>query len=576
MKNLCLLNFKKYFLLMPVLFLLFGSAVEAAEVAGKIGYMSGTLVAKRADGSVKIMAPKSEVLEGDLLETGKNSFAQVILKDGMKMTVRPYSNLKIESYQFNKEAPKEDVAVFNLVKGGFRTVTGLIGKRGNSDAYKLKVATATIGVRGTDFSSRLCANENCDDEANAPATPLPVVAKPAILSVGRVMLVQGGITAKNAAGKVRKLVIGSPVYAGDLLMTNKGAHAVVAFRDSGRVTLEEDTEFHVEKFDYKQPDKQENASLKLLKGGVRVVTGIIGRVKHDNYQFKVATATIGVRGTGFDTWCKGDCPLPPPSAGNPPPPPSHAGSNPMGMGGGNTPAAPPPPPPAADPLNGAGVYVWAGAVVMSTPQGTQNVGTGQGAMLTAGMNRPAPIAVIPPSVLNNPAPKPDTVKVDDKTFENEPAPAPAAPALAPEKPTETEKPAAPEKPTENEKPLAQETPAAAETPATPETPAVSAESPQTPAPATPPAPVAEAPAEPAATPPGVYVTVHDGQVVMGQESGKTIDVSKGQTGFVSENVITQLPETPKFMLTDKPVDAPEETSSRSQTSGPSQSGCVVK
>lgn len=564
MKNLCLLDFNKYILWMPLLFSLFGSVVQAAEVAGKIGYMSGTLVAKRADGSVKIMAPKSEVLEGDLLETGKNSFAQVILKDGMKMTVRPYSNLKIESYQFNKEVPKEDVAVFNLVKGGFRTVTGLIGKRGNPDAYKLKVATATIGVRGTDFSSRLCANENCDDEANAPATPLPVVAKPAILSVGRVMLVQGGITAKNVAGKVRKLVIGSPVYAGDLLMTNKGAHAVVAFRDSGRVTLEEDTEFHVEKFDYKQPDKQENASLKLLKGGVRVVTGIIGRVKHDNYQFKVATATIGVRGTGFDTWCKGDCPVPSPSGGNPPPPPPPpAGSNPMGMG--NTSSAPPPPP-AANPLNGAGVYVWAGSVVMSTPQGTQSVGTGQGAMLLAGMSQPAQMTVIPASVLNNPAPKPDTVKVDDKTFENEPAAAPEAPAPTP----------APEKPTGKDKPAAPEKPATAEKTATPETPAVSAESPQTPAPATPPAPVAEAPAEPAATPPGVYVTVHDGQVVMGQESGKTIDVSKGQTGFVSENVITQLPETPKFMLTDKPVEATEETSSHSPTSGPKMKDCVVK
>jgi hypothetical protein len=32
--------------------------------------------------------------------------------------------------------------------------------------------------------------------------------------------------------------------------------------------------------------------LRLLKGGVRVVTGLIGRTNRDNYQFNVATATI--------------------------------------------------------------------------------------------------------------------------------------------------------------------------------------------------------------------------------------------------------------------------------------------
>jgi len=47
--------------------------------------------------------------------------------------------------------------------------------------------------------------------------------------------------------------------------------------------------------------------LRLLKGGVRVVTGLIGRVKHENFKFGVSGATIGIRGTGFDAWCYGAC-----------------------------------------------------------------------------------------------------------------------------------------------------------------------------------------------------------------------------------------------------------------------------
>jgi hypothetical protein len=39
-------------------------------------------------------------------------------------------------------------------------VTGLVGKRGNRDAYKLTTTTATIGIRGTQFDLRVC-QANC-------------------------------------------------------------------------------------------------------------------------------------------------------------------------------------------------------------------------------------------------------------------------------------------------------------------------------------------------------------------------------------------------------------------------------
>lgn len=155
--------------LISVILLMIATASQAAEVAGNVGYMSGSLIAQRADGTIKVMGPKSEVLAGDTLVTAKDSYVQVQMKDGAKMTLRPHSTLKIEEYRFNKQEPKSDNAIFRLLKGGFRTVTGLIGKRGDPDAYKVRAATATIGIRGTDFSTRLCATPNCQDDVAAPA-----------------------------------------------------------------------------------------------------------------------------------------------------------------------------------------------------------------------------------------------------------------------------------------------------------------------------------------------------------------------------------------------------------------------
>jgi hypothetical protein len=263
---------KVNFLMAAMMLLAAAGPARAADVAGAVGYMSGTLVAQRADGTIKVMGPKSQVLAGDTLVTARDSYAQVRMNDGAQMTLRPNSNLKIEEFRFDPKEPKSDNAVLRLLKGGFRTITGLIGKRGNADAYKVRAASATIGIRGTDYSSRLCLTQDClDDEAAGAAKPVKQAPKPKM--IGRVMLIEGSLSAKDEGGAERKLVLGSPVYEGDALATGEKSYAVVAFRDESRVSLQESTVFLVEKFKYDKAASEENAILKLLKGGVRVVTG---------------------------------------------------------------------------------------------------------------------------------------------------------------------------------------------------------------------------------------------------------------------------------------------------------------
>jgi len=131
------------------LFLSLFSAGVLAAGAGTVIHLSGTLSVQRPDGSVRILSQKSEVSPGDVLTTQRDSYAQINFTDGSSLTMRPNTQIKVEQYSFSQERPQEDSSFLRLLKGGLRTVTGLIGKRGNQDAYKIGTNTATIGIRGS-------------------------------------------------------------------------------------------------------------------------------------------------------------------------------------------------------------------------------------------------------------------------------------------------------------------------------------------------------------------------------------------------------------------------------------------
>jgi hypothetical protein len=137
------------------------SGAALADGAGSVTHLSGTLSVQRPDGSVRILSQKSEVNSGDVLTTQRDSYAQINFTDGSSMTMRPNTQLKIEQYNFVQDRPQEDNSFLRLVKGGLRTVTGLVGKRGNLDAYKIGTNTATIGIRGSSGDTLACS-DGCD------------------------------------------------------------------------------------------------------------------------------------------------------------------------------------------------------------------------------------------------------------------------------------------------------------------------------------------------------------------------------------------------------------------------------
>ena len=147
------------------------TSLAQAQVVGVITHMSGVTTARHPDGSVRIMAVKSEVLQGDTLITQANTYTRVKFLDNAEIVLRPASELVVSSYLYDDEKPEKDNVIIGLIKGGLRAVTGLVGKR-NRDAVNFNTPTATIGIRGTHFGALYCQGD-CAGLTNPSGAPLP-------------------------------------------------------------------------------------------------------------------------------------------------------------------------------------------------------------------------------------------------------------------------------------------------------------------------------------------------------------------------------------------------------------------
>ena len=125
-------------------------ATLAAQVAGTVVNLSGALMVRKADGSVKVLGVKSQIEQGDTLVSEKNTYAQIKFIDNSEITLKPGTMFKVDAFSYDSAKPDGDSASFTLVKGGLRSITGLLGKR-NRDKFEMKTPAATIGIRGTTF-----------------------------------------------------------------------------------------------------------------------------------------------------------------------------------------------------------------------------------------------------------------------------------------------------------------------------------------------------------------------------------------------------------------------------------------
>lgn len=126
-------------------------------------------------------------------------------------------------------------------------------------------------------------------------------------AVGKVDFVIGGVNARTADGKQRVLAKGATLESGDLIETESNGRIQIRFNDGAYVSLQPQTQFRIDDYKYNnKSDGEEKGFFSLFKGGLRTITGVIGRINKSNYQLNTPTATIGIRGTSYTVTQNGD------------------------------------------------------------------------------------------------------------------------------------------------------------------------------------------------------------------------------------------------------------------------------
>lgn len=132
---------------------LFGQAAYAG-IAGHAQFVNGSVQITNAVGQTHNLQKGDAVHESDTVTTAKDSSAQIKMRDGGMVAVRPESKLKFDSFVFTGEQDGKEKSFFTLLRGGFRAITGLVGQK-NKDSYRIAAGGSTIGIRGTDHETFL-------------------------------------------------------------------------------------------------------------------------------------------------------------------------------------------------------------------------------------------------------------------------------------------------------------------------------------------------------------------------------------------------------------------------------------
>lgn len=269
------------------------SIYAAPTVVGKIGFAKGSNAASQPNAAPRLLGKDAEVYQGDNIQTSDGSFVIVDFVDGSKVTIRPNSNFTIE--QFDSASKNAKLTVH---EGGVRAATGEFAKAG-TDNFQVKTPDATLkGEKDSDFSVRVCKGNECNKDAKAQKEPAKDI------SVAKVVEIKGEVFAQNRIDKnaqERKLTMGSGLNPQDFLTSQANSHLVMVFRDGEKVTLHPNSELDIVKYDFEQPGKKDQILFKLAAGGMRALTGSIGKKDKTAYALDTPVATIGIRGTDGTT-----------------------------------------------------------------------------------------------------------------------------------------------------------------------------------------------------------------------------------------------------------------------------------
>jgi hypothetical protein len=126
------------------------SVANAQNVHGILRVVKGDVQIKSAKTGQKARARIGEkVFPKDVIVTGKDARAKIVMVDNNEINVSPESQIEIQHYEYNPAEGKKDV-LLNVIYGKVRSKVEQ-KYDGKTSKFQIKTPSAVAGVRGTDF-----------------------------------------------------------------------------------------------------------------------------------------------------------------------------------------------------------------------------------------------------------------------------------------------------------------------------------------------------------------------------------------------------------------------------------------
>jgi FecR protein len=121
----------------------------------------------------------------------------------------------------------------------------------------------------------------------------------AFANAGIAQFAVGDVAVQRTSGSTN-LSSGARLESGDTVTTGSTGRTQLRFTDGGMVSLQPNSQFKLTRYaDSATGGGQDSFLVDLARGGMRAITGLIGKRNRDNYKVTTTTATIGIRGSGF-------------------------------------------------------------------------------------------------------------------------------------------------------------------------------------------------------------------------------------------------------------------------------------
>lgn len=115
--------------------------------------------------------------------------------------------------------------------------------------------------------------------------------------IGKILFVHGDVKIIQDEGSSRRAQKGADVFLRDLIMTAKASSLQIQMSDKSYFAVRPNSIVRLAHYTFHRNAQRDQLETKIIRGGLRSITGIIGKTNKNQFSINTPVATIGIRGT---------------------------------------------------------------------------------------------------------------------------------------------------------------------------------------------------------------------------------------------------------------------------------------